>query len=512
MKKVFSIIMIFLVFSCATKPEPEEEAVEPEIAETAEEQIEDQTEEAVDEFPDGFQNEITKAGINNLPFEITELPVEEPPAPPPVVQEPPPVQEPLPVEEPPQAQVQALPEEPPPVQEQRPRLPPAPQSPPPSPPRQTPPVSPPATLGPAEEITKEREPFITPRAEQERESFARIESIPPSAAIAPQEGGEIVFSRIVRATVGQLIEIPFRGTGWVYLGEIASRRGIAYDSRRIDPEGQSFIFRAEEAGTYSLKFFRQDFIRDYILNDHVQVIVGEAPTAGAGWFNPPRDSGRVTAEPRWPSVLDEAHIPRGALVTPGSIPSAPAAPRDTAPSTPVAPSAPVAPTTPAVQGGTAPAVSTAPVAPTAPATPSAPARETTPAQPPSASAVQPSATSDTRPPVTASGEPPSAGAVSENRENLSPELILQKAKEAFDGGNAQAAIALLDQYAQIFPSGTDELYWYYGQFYEANTPSRNILLSLEYYRLLVNEFPQSSRLNDARRRISYLERFYINIQ
>jgi outer membrane protein assembly factor BamD (BamD/ComL family) len=95
---------------------------------------------------------------------------------------------------------------------------------------------------------------------------------------------------------------------------------------------------------------------------------------------------------------------------------------------------------------------------------------------------------------------------------MEPGVILQRAGETFAQGNVAAAIALLDQYAEYFPNGTDELYWYYGQFYEANSPSRNILRSLDYYRRLVNEYPQSSRVNDARRRIAYLERFYINIQ
>ncbi|MDR0623733.1 MAG: hypothetical protein LBG10_04820, partial [Treponema sp.] len=43
--------------------------------------------------------------------------------------------------------------------------------------------------------------------------------------VVPEES--LVFSRIVRATVGQLVEIPFRGTGWVYLGELGARRGIS---------------------------------------------------------------------------------------------------------------------------------------------------------------------------------------------------------------------------------------------------------------------------------------------
>jgi hypothetical protein len=52
----------------------------------------------------------------------------------------------------------------------------------------------------------------------------------------------------------------------------------------------------------------------------------------------------------------------------------------------------------------------------------------------------------------------------------------------------------------------------YGQFYEANTPNRDILAALDSYRRLVREYAQSSRFDDARRRIAYLERYYINIQ
>ena len=58
--------------------------------------------------------------------------------------------------------------------------------------------------------------------------------------------------------------------------------------------------------------------------------------------------------------------------------------------------------------------------------------------------------------------------------------------------------------------GTDEAWWLYGQLYEANSPNRDINLALEYYRRLVNEFPQSNRIVDAQRRIAYLERFYFN--
>jgi hypothetical protein len=420
--------------------------------------------------------------------------------------------------------------------------------------------------GAVERDGSQRRQDPSPRFEPPVVSALRDDSFPvrPGMALPPNE--EIIFSRIVRATVGQIVEIPFRGTGWIYEGELASRRGIAYNSRRFDPEGQSFIFKAEEAGTYALKFYRQDFIRDYILNDYVQVIVGEAPaTAGAGWFNPPVDRGRVAAQPRWPSTLDEAAIQRGGS---GARPAAPAresaAPSGTGSAQRTPPAQGTAPpqgTTPAQRTpsaqGTAPAQGTgspqgttpsqgtaAPAQPpaastaqgTAPSQGTTPAQRTTaPAQPPAASTAQgttlPQGTAPVQgtaaPPQAAAGQPPifndgtpspvsdippAAGDVSQIQERLSPEDLLKKAKETFDEGNVQAAIALLDQFREFYPSGGDELYWLYGQFYEAATPYRNILLSLDYYRRLVREYPQSSRLNDARRRIAYLERFYINIQ
>jgi len=327
--------------------------------------------------------------------------------------------------------------------------------------------------------------------------------------VLPKE--EIIFSRIVNAFVGQLVEIPFRGTGWVYMGEIASKRGLPYNSRRFDIEGQSIIFTAEEAGTYALKFFKHDVIRDYILNDYVQVIVSESPNrnGNAGWFNPTADRSRVTAEPRWPSALEEEAMLRGGprSPAPGAQPAADnkngssAAPPQTASSNRDAASQ--------AQGTTVPQSTASAVSQGTGNTPPATMPQTiTPMTPAAAPAVTPTATPMTPTAAMPAAETPPA----EKQEKLPPEEILKKAQDAFNGGNAADAIALLNQYNEFYPGGNDELYWLFGQFYEANTSSRNILLSLDYYRRLIDEYPQSRRYNDARRRIAYLERFYINIQ
>jgi len=86
------------------------------------------------------------------------------------------------------------------------------------------------------------------------------------------------------------------------------------------------------------------------------------------------------------------------------------------------------------------------------------------------------------------------------------------ASEEFEAGRDREALALLDAFRMLYPSGSDEAWWLLGQFYESDSPDRNMLLALSYYRRLVSEFPQSSRLADARRRIAFIERFFLNIR
>jgi TolA-binding protein len=283
----------------------------------------------------------------------------------------------------------------------------------------------------------------------------------------------------------------------VYLGELASRRGIVYKSRRLDPEGQSFIFRAEAAGTYTLKFYKQDFIQDYILNDHVQVIIGEAPdNTAAGWFSPPVDRSRVVAEPRWPTVAEEAESRRSGSSGQNT---------DTAARPPASGTALPADRS-AGETGT-PETGTDGLLSSTVQTPA-------PSPPPPAPQPQDSAgVSESSGTTEGSAEGSAkAGQVFVFPEDSLPEAYFEKALEEFNAGRVGGAIAVLDGFRERFPSGSDEAWWLLGQFYEASSPSRDIRAALDYYRRLMREYPQSRRYNDARRRIAYLERFYINIQ
>jgi len=345
-------------------------------------------------------------------------------------------------------------------------------------------VQAPLPLAPAEEKPAAVHENTPAQIDPPRLDTSKDEPVNPFQTVLIPQNEVIKFSRVIRAAVGQIVEIPFRGTGWIYMEELASRRGIVYESRREDSEGQSLIFRVEDTGTYALKFYRRDLIRDYVLNDYVQVIAEEAPVSiSSGQFSPPVDRGRVVAQPRWPTALEEAEILRGGTSSRPAVetPLANISERGTVSSQ-----------------GTVPAQDSAAAQAESSAQSAVPKQQTT--QPQTVSSL----------PQTAAPEAAAQSGVVETP--LPPDVILQRAKDAFNSGNVPSAIALLDQYSKLNSSDTDELYWLYGQFYEANSPSRNILLSLDYYRRLVREYPQSRRYNDARRRIAYLERFYINIQ
>jgi TolA-binding protein len=97
-------------------------------------------------------------------------------------------------------------------------------------------------------------------------------------------------------------------------------------------------------------------------------------------------------------------------------------------------------------------------------------------------------------------------------EDAQPDEYFRRAGDAFEAGQVQPALAILDQFRKRYPLGSDEAWWLYGQFLEAAGPSRDIRQALDYYRRLVREYPQSPRCNEARGRIAYLERFYFNIR
>ncbi|MDR2807577.1 MAG: outer membrane protein assembly factor BamD [Spirochaetaceae bacterium] len=237
------------------------------------------------------------------------------------------------------------------------------------------------------------------------------------AGLVEAQDMSLPFSRTARVQTGQMVEIPYRGTGWVYLGELSGQRGISYEARRIDSEGQTFIFSIGGAGTFALKFYRQDFVQDLVINDYIMIRAVDPPRSSAGsWFREPEMAARVVVGPRWPSADDalESTLP------------------------------------PSEQDSDA----------------------------------QSYAFSD----------------------------YLHLAQQAYNTKHIQQALSFMDKLVEQYPAGNDEVWWLYGQLFEAQGATRDVRSAFNYYCRLVQDYPHSPRATLALKRIAYLERYYFFIQ
>jgi outer membrane protein assembly factor BamD (BamD/ComL family) len=81
-----------------------------------------------------------------------------------------------------------------------------------------------------------------------------------------------------------------------------------------------------------------------------------------------------------------------------------------------------------------------------------------------------------------------------------------------DAARVANALEALDRFRERFPAGSDEAWWLYGRMLEMNGPTKDVKAALGFYKRLVAEYPQSSRYDEARKRIAYLERYYFEIR
>jgi hypothetical protein len=219
-------------------------------------------------------------------------------------------------------------------------------------------------------------------------------------------------SRVFHVQTGKIFEVPFDNAGWIYTGEESSKSGVSYDSRRVYDDSQIFVFRAEKEGDYTLTFYKQDFLRDYVTNEYARVL-----------------------------VTDEAPPPEAAALSQAATLSATAALPEAASSVETAPS--------------------------------------------------------------------DSAASAETAKN---EDLLQQAREAAAAQKYADAIDLLDRFRQQNPAMNDEAWWLYGQAFEAASPARDILSALDAYSCIVRDYPQSRHYTNAKNRIAFLNKFYLNIR
>jgi hypothetical protein len=130
-------------------------------------------------------------------------------------------------------------------------------------------------------------------------------------------------TRTIQAILGENTEVGLPGSGWVYLGEADNQSGLAYRQRRTSADGQVFVFRPENTGSYRLKFTKQDLLRGTETSEIVEVAITEKNMSEEPVANPAiatagtlADMGALTAEtPSEPPIIDDDTAPLAVLAT-----------------------------------------------------------------------------------------------------------------------------------------------------------------------------------------------------
>lgn len=112
--------------------------------------------------------------------------------------------------------------------------------------------------------------------EQEKEaSLAEIENILAEIP-EPEESPKPVPSRSVKVNRNDILEIPYQGNWWVYLGDENASGTMSFSGREYISENTVFTLRAVSEGEALLHFFKQDIIGDVIIDDYLAVTVENA--------------------------------------------------------------------------------------------------------------------------------------------------------------------------------------------------------------------------------------------
>jgi len=260
--------------------------------------------------------------------------------------------------------------------------------------------------------------------------------------------------RRVQVELTQILEVPYPGSGWVFLGDSTSQSGIRYESRRLEGRDTLFTFRPLKEGVYLLSFSRFDVLKDEFISDVLQVTV----TASTG-----RQLSRIRATPFTLAP------PSPALTTPSAGASA------VGPSTGLAGPNSTFPPTSVDQRNI---IGTSPV------------------------------TSVNEPSVVATpvlSEP--VGIV-----QTDPAVLLAEIRTTLGKGQTDTALDLLNRFFAVSVNQIDEGLFLQGQALESVGPRRDIRKALDSYQKLVSAYPDSRFWDEADARIRFIRHFYFSIR
>ena len=122
-----------------------------------------------------------------------------------------------------------------------------------------------SVVTPAESQTEERNQSATP--DQSAERIAAVPtstaaSVKPSVPVEPvsvgERAGPVEMPRLIFARPGDQVSVVLMGQSWLFVGMSPQTPGLRFIRREVDDQATSFIFSASDLGAWSALFQEQD--------------------------------------------------------------------------------------------------------------------------------------------------------------------------------------------------------------------------------------------------------------
>ena len=301
----------------------------------------------------------------------------------------------------------------------------------------------------------------------------------------------ITPSRSINLKGGQYLDVVYPGTGWIYLGEMEGSSLLKYEKRETGEGDTFFTLLARGAGSATLHFYKSDALAGSYIDDYLSVTVSgtsrnaehvEAPSYAD--IVPPRPSftkSTVVAQAQMEKALEAA-----AAQKPSPVREQASGSQSTQPG--YAQAQEDSGSSKDDRAATVIQTSEGSVTMTPPAATNAPS----------------SKTSESSATKTDSNK--------EDTSSLSEEEIIALARTAYESKDYELSLSYLEDFFDKAASLRDEGLYLKGRVLEAPSSSRNIKEALASYKAVVSNYPESDLWDEASKRISYIERIYLEIR
>ncbi len=339
-------------------------------------------------------------------------------------------------------------------------------------------------------------------AESQRDSTAAPEA-PPLVPTIP------VPSRSVELGLRQYLDVQYPGSGWIYLGELEPDGTdkkvplLTYFGRQLNHTDTVFSLRSGKSGESILHFYKPDVLTDAYIDDYLAVTVTDQPAADASRIKAPAYADIVPPDQySIPVPVPAENAGTESSGASGGSSSANGTDSRRTDSVPAGTSSPQSTGSGSSDSGSDSTFSTVIVQPDRN---SAGQSDSSPAA--AADAAVSAGTAENTEALSAVS--PSA---TESDESAASGDLLEQAQVAYDAGECEKAALLLDTFFAAAGTDIDRALFLQGQVYEAQSDIKNIRKSIAAYTQLVQTYPQSSLWQQAKNRVTYLNRFYFSIR